>query len=293
MLSAVVNSRKYETASTWLTETCTGSHLFKLTGYSFVKGIGYGNCISSGTFTVGGYNWTIRYYPDRNSYSQEYLSFDLFLGSDTKARVEITLSMLSQTGGRPHMRYSSGAVTISPNCSWNCPLFIKGKEFETSKCLKNDSFTVRCTLTVFKCSSLQDETNCKAHPLIVQPSNLHQHLTSLLESGDGADISFKVSGVTFKAHRCIVAARSLVFRAELFGPMKVKRNQTIEIKDMDPSIFKKMLQFIYTDSLPELEVAKGNKDGSVALAQHLLVAADRYKLERLKEICEIAMYKFC
>ncbi|KAJ4765596.1 BTB/POZ and MATH domain-containing protein 2 [Rhynchospora pubera] len=105
-------------------------------------------------------------------------------------------------------------------------------------------------------------------------------------------MSFNVSGVTFDAHRCVLAARSPVFMAQFFGPMKGKVNQSIEIKDMEPSIFKSMLHFIYSDSVPDLEEARGNKDASVALAQHLLVAADRYGLERLKQLCEMKMYEF-
>ncbi|KAJ4765594.1 BTB/POZ and MATH domain-containing protein 2 [Rhynchospora pubera] len=292
-LSSVVNTREPETTSTWFTDTRTGSHLFKITGYSFNKGIGLGKCITSDNFTVGGYNWTIECYPDgKLKYIDDSLAFHVKLKSSDEARVKITLNMLSQTGGAPFVR-DSGAVTLRPDDYDFCifPGFIKRTEFEASEYLKNDSFTILCSVTVFKQSSLI-ENNCETQSFTVQPSNLHQHLTSLLQRGDGKDVSFNVSGVTFEAHRCVLAARSPVFRTELLGPIKVERNQILEIKDMEPSIFKTMLQFIYTDSLPELEEAKGNKDGSIALAQRLLVAADRYGLERLKRICEVTMFKF-
>ncbi|XP_066334176.1 BTB/POZ and MATH domain-containing protein 2-like [Miscanthus floridulus] len=42
-----------------------------------------------------------------------------------------------------------------------------------------------------------------------------------------------------------------------------------------------MLHFIYTDSLPEIDAPD-----IAVMAQHLLVAADRYDLQRLKLICE-------
>jgi len=48
-----------------------------------------------------------------------------------------------------------------------------------------------------------------------------------------------------------------------------------------------MLHFIYTDSLPDID------DGDrTAMAQHLLVAADRYGIERLKSICEYVLCSF-
>ena len=56
---------------------------------------------------------------------------------------------------------------------------------------------------------------------------------------------------------------------------------------MEPEVFDALLTFIYTDTLPEM------KEGEeCAMAQHLLVAADRYNLERLKLICEDKLCKY-
>ncbi|KAJ4804718.1 BTB/POZ and MATH domain-containing protein 2 [Rhynchospora pubera] len=64
-------------------------------------------------------------------------------------------------------------------------------------------------------------------------------------------------------------------------------NEIVEIEDMEAPIFKSMLHFIYSDLVPDLEELKDDKDASVAMAQFLLVAADRYNLERLKKLCQI------
>ncbi|KAJ4732164.1 BTB/POZ/MATH-domain protein [Rhynchospora pubera] len=291
MSGSVVDIREPETQSSWYTHTRTCSHLFKVTGYSLNKGIGVGNSITSGTFTLCGYDWTIQYYPDGNMYPEGYIAFGLNLKSNaTKVRVKITLTMLSQTGGVPFS--SSALVTLSSTNGWySSPYFMKQREFEASGYLKHDYFTIRCTVSVIE-GSPSNKTNCEKHSFVVQPFNLHQQLTCLLESGDGTDVTFNVSGGIFDAHRCVLAAVSPVFRAQFFGPMKGKVNQSIEIKDMEPSIFKSMLHFIYSDSIPELEKVKDNKDASIALAQHLLVAADRYGLERLKNLCEKKIYEF-
>jgi speckle-type POZ protein len=121
----------------------------------------------------------------------------------------------------------------------------------------------------------------------VPPSDLHGHLGALLETEKGADVVFEVSGETFKAHRCVLAARSPVFSAELFGQMKESDGAAgvVRIDDMEAHVFKALLFFIYTDSLPEM-----SKEDEAAMSQHLLVAADRYGLERLKLICE---HKLC
>ncbi|XP_040384503.1 BTB/POZ and MATH domain-containing protein 1-like [Oryza brachyantha] len=62
--------------------------------------------------------------------------------------------------------------------------------------------------------------------------------------------------------------------------MKENDPGNVAIHDMNARVFKAMLHFFYTDSLPK-------EDGdAVARAQHLLVAADRYDIKRLKLICE-------
>ncbi|KAJ3700984.1 hypothetical protein LUZ61_004689 [Rhynchospora tenuis] len=296
-LSSVVDTG---TASTSITETCSGSHLFKVIGYSLDKGIGQGRCITSDTFTVGGYNWSIRYYPDGRSMSiypdDQYLSFEVGLVGKCPevVRSNITLIMLSQTGVTPSKRCTAAVTIYSTNDSVNFQKFIKQKEFEASDYLKNDSFTIQCTVTV-KCRQLKT-TYRKPCSFDVQPSNLPQQLICLLEQGYGKDVSFNVSGVTFDAHRCMLAAKSPVFRERFFGPVltptKGKRIQSIEIKDMEPSIFKSILHFIYSDSVPELDKIKDNRDESILLAQHLLVAANKYGLERLKQLCEAKLYEF-
>ncbi|XBH95392.1 hypothetical protein VPH35_085958 [Triticum aestivum] len=113
----------------------------------------------------------------------------------------------------------------------------------------------------------------------VPPSDLHQHLGDLLKNKDAADLTIQVGGETFSTHRCVLAARSSVFKAELLGAMKESSAASpIEICDMEADVFKSLLNFIYTDSVsPVLDVV---------MASHLLVAADRYNIERLKQICE-------
>ena len=146
--------------------------------------------------------------------------------------------------------------------------------------LKNDSFRVRCDVTVWtavRTSGISGGSSpCR-----------HQTCTStcaarLLESQVGTDVTFQVGEESFAAHRAVLAARSPVFMAQLFGQMKETATSHVRIDDMEPRprVFRAMLHFVYTDSLP-------NMDGDApAVGQHLLVAADKYGMERLKLICE-------
>jgi speckle-type POZ protein len=111
---------------------------------------------------------------------------------------------------------------------------------------------------------------------------LHQDLGELLGKATGSDVVLVVSGETFAAHKAILASRSPVFMAQFFGPMKETRSERVEIMDMEAAVFRAMLRFIYTDMVPELE----RQEDGVVIAQHLLAAADRYGLDRLKSMCE-------
>lgn len=95
----------------------------------------------------------------------------------------------------------------------------------------------------------------------------------------GADFTFRVGGQKFRAHRSVLAARSPVFGAQIFD-MEMRH---VEIVNMEPHIFRMMLHYIYTDSLPPCEDEAGY---NAPVMQHLLVAAERYELERLKQMCE-------
>ncbi|KAF3339040.1 BTB/POZ and MATH domain-containing protein 2 [Carex littledalei] len=167
--------------------------------------------------------------------------------------------------------------------------FAKRTEFEASEHLKDDAFTVKCTVNVITGTKLE-------HPygVIVPPSNLNQNLVDLLDSRNGADITFVVKGEEFKAHRWMLAARSAVFKAELFGGMKEKWTNTVIVEDIEAPVFKSMLYFIYYDSLPDFEETSDDDDEKQdqrLMAQHLVVAADRYQLERLRLICEDLLCK--
>jgi speckle-type POZ protein len=58
---------------------------------------------------------------------------------------------------------------------------------------------------------------------------------------------------------------------------------------MQPAVFKALLHFIYTDSLPDLDDFEG--DDKCEMHRHLLVAADRYAMDRLKIICQNILCK--
>lgn len=225
----------------------------------------------------------MRYYPDGcGSTNAGWISFYLQLqhntATDIKARFKLSLLDVM---GEPVPAYSK-PWSVIPTFNSTAPArgyetFIETKVLEESTYLKDDCFRVRCDLIVSK--EVRTENISKF--VTVPPPDMHQHIGRLLSSQVEADVTFQVGAETFTAHRLVLAARSPVFMAELFGPMKETNMHQIQIADMEARVFKAILHFIYTDSLPDVD-----KDEALVMAQHLLVAADRYDLERLKLICE-------
>ncbi|WVY97078.1 hypothetical protein V8G54_029229 [Vigna mungo] len=233
------------TSSTSVTDTVRGSHRFKITGYALSKGIGIGKYIASDIFSVGGYDWAIYFYPDGKSVEDNATYVSLFIalaseGADVRALFELTL--LDQSGKERHKVHShfertleSGPYTLKYRGSmWGYKRFFKRTALETSDYLKDDCLSVNCSVGVVKSHT----EGPKIYKIPIMPSNIGQQLGKLLESGKGSDVSFEVNGEVFAAHKLILAARSPVFRAQLFGPMKDQNTRCIKIEDMEAPVFK-------------------------------------------------------
>ncbi|KAL9331744.1 hypothetical protein ACSQ67_001354 [Phaseolus vulgaris] len=170
---------------------------------------------------------------------------------------------------------------------WGYKRFFKRTSLETSDYLKDDCLSVNCSVGVVRSRT----EGPKIYTIAIPPSSIGQQFGQLLENRKGSDVNFEVDGEIFAAHKLVLAARSPVFRAQLFGPMKDQNTQCIKVEDMEAPVFKALLHFIYWDSLPDMHELTGlnSKWASTLMAQHLLAAADRYGLERLRLKCEASL----
>ncbi|GAA0172763.1 hypothetical protein LIER_26521 [Lithospermum erythrorhizon] len=257
--------------------------------------MGPGKYISSDIFNVGGYDWAIYFYPDGKNVEDNSTYVSVFIalaseGNDVRALFELTL--LDQTGKGNHKVHShfdraleSGPYTLKNRGSmWGYKRFFRRTTLETSDYLKDDCISMHCTVGVVRTRV----EGPKQYTINIPSSDMGHSLKTLLDSGIGCDIEIQVKDETFKAHKLILAARSPVFRAQFFGLIGDTKTEKVELEDIEPSIFKAMLLFIYEDRLPDLHEITG----STALCtisimmQHLLAAADRFGLDRLKQLCE-------
>ena len=84
-----------------------------------------------------------------------------------------------------------------------------------------------------------------------------EQFRSLLDNGALSDVTFLVEGETIAAHRAILSARSEYFHAMFrVGGMSESRSgaeaSPIHIPSADCASFKRMLEFLYTNSVREL-----------------------------------------
>jgi speckle-type POZ protein len=291
--------RKHLSAGTLYTKTITGSYLFRIQQYKRLQNmVANGIFIKSGTFGVGGHDWSIHCYPNGDDGNEGSISLYLNHASHDKtgdATAAFDISILDNAGkplctnGEIHPsnlthgetqgkaeNFSSGSEPTS--AGWED--FVKVQDLDEEEYLKDGCMSILCEVTVLDMRTTDYRAGC-----VVPPSDLHRQLTEVLwESKEGVDVEIEVGGETFPAHRWMLAARSPVFKAELLQS-SAALSPRIRVDNMDPGVFKVLLHFIYTDALPK-EIVERQETLATTMAKPLLLAADRYKLERLKLICE-------
>jgi len=279
-----------------------GTHAFEIAGYSLHRGLGVGNFIRSAAFDVGGYSWCIRFYPDGYADGEEdsrdddgddnVAAFLELLTEDAEVRAHYDFRLLDRSTGTSSSVFSTAAPLVFDTLdvrkdnyfAWGTDELMERSELEEeSAFLIDDSLVIECDVTVIM--EPQVENTMAASDVEVPPSDLSSSLGKLLEMEERADVIFKVGDEVFHAHKVVLAVRSPIFVAEPDeGLVLGNGKECIVIEDMEPAVFKALLHFIYTDTLPAMEGLDGDEKREIVW--QLLVAADRYAMNRLKLICE-------
>jgi len=113
---------------------------------------------------------------------------------------------------------------------------------------------------------------------MIPRSTLVTELNSFVGNPLLSDICFLVEGIQIPAHR-VVCMRCPYFEAMFSVGMRESSEPRIEIKDVRHDVFCALLQYLYTD----------RQDVSLDMAMELFVCADRFGVERLKNMCENKM----
>ncbi|GJN36686.1 hypothetical protein PR202_gb25569 [Eleusine coracana subsp. coracana] len=263
-------------------EASHDGHVFEVSNYNLHRNLGIGSFLRSATFNVGGCAWCIRFYPSGSSYKAEYE------GYITVVTVSYSMGLIDSATSARYAAIEHGKVEFDTRCvkgfvqTWSISTFMRKTELDASTYLHEDRLMIECALRVIEGTRVPPVARPVPKIIDVPLSDLPDHLGWLLKERMGTDVTFEVKDKTFPAHRMLLAARSPVFEAELLGPMKEGSVDRIAIDEIQPEIFDALLHFIYTDSLPDM----GDIDDNIQMIGGLLVAADRYAMDRLKLVCE-------
>eukprot|EP01132_Coremiostelium_polycephalum_P007480 gene7480-9191_t len=109
-------------------------------------------------------------------------------------------------------------------------------------------------------------------------SNFVNNIGSLYGDPTFSDIVFKLSDNSLlHAHKNILTSRCPKFKGMFSGEMLESQLKEIEIKEYQPIVFQKMIEYIYTDNLNE---------ENVDMILNLVIISDEYLLDSLKSLCE-------
>ncbi|GFU66278.1 kelch-like protein 6 [Trichonephila clavipes] len=106
--------------------------------------------------------------------------------------------------------------------------------------------------------------------------SLKKDLNVLYTESTLSDITLCTETESFNAHSAVLCARSPVFKAMLTNDMKEKIEGKVDIVDLNADTVRRMLSYMYTDSLEGLRWESGLR---------LYEAANKYEILSLREKC--------
>ena len=107
-------------------------------------------------------------------------------------------------------------------------------------------------------------------------------MLKFFESGDDADVWFKVGDTTFAAHKLILKMNAPILHS--FCPKRGKA--PVQINDTSPDVFRIVLRYVYGGDASELE---GRLTSKIKDEKDIIEAADRYGIIGLKLAVEMAL----
>ncbi|CAN6329402.1 unnamed protein product [Urochloa humidicola] len=237
LLSAAARRCPRPAASAIVRREVTGFHDLTIDGCAAWRKFSKLEGAESQAFEAAGHSWRILFLPrgSLRTRGRGYMSTYLELVNGgphiDDDPVEFKFTLLGQDGCPvPKFSRSREACFFSrwtPSW-WNFKGFsdfIKWKDLEESGCLKDDRIIIRCDIKVTREYNedvdVDDDGAAAATAparAVVPPSDLHEHLGSLLSRKHGTDVTIDAGGgETYGAHWSLLAARSPVLTAELLA----------------------------------------------------------------------------
>lgn len=219
----------------------------------------------------------LRVYPDGKTCRGWVSLFLATTGPRDGSSHRLKASLLTPHGDKVNNREVSWGLT--PTREYGFSKFIRLDRLMDDSLLPGDTFTLICELTVtgkFVNVSFPQSNPCFQIP----PCRLVDDLDALLDAGEYGDVLLHADGRDLRVYRGILAARSPVFAAMFANRMKESKRGRVDITDVSYEVLREVVRYAYTGRAPEADKMSGE----------LLAAADKYDMERLRIMCEKALW---
>lgn len=231
------------------------------------------------------FEWRLRLnHSGRDEDSSDYVSLFLLLVSSKvpEVRVRFKFSILKDGPEEINVKDSMVAERFTEGDAWGSKKFIRRDLLldPATGLLPGDKLTLYCELSVFGGAENTCGFSGPVVPFPVPELQLSDDFGRLFENQKFGDIVLCARGGQLRAHKAVLAARSGVIAATLEKGEGERIPNRLDLTDVEHDVLREMLRFIYTDNAPNME----------GIAGELLVAAHRYGLQRLKVMCEEALF---
>ncbi|XP_044575300.1 speckle-type POZ protein-like [Cotesia glomerata] len=213
----------------------------------------------------------------RPNYSADWLTIFIENLNTHDVTAQFSLFLLDRNQVKHQFTQSLRDFKISQKI-WGRHLFINKKILLANpyELMPNDILTV-CTEVIVT----DDKVTVPNVPLSSSKIQIIEDLKEIYNSRESSDVTINIENKKIKAHKVILMARSPVLAAMFTHDMSEKKSNEVFITDISSDTFEKLLQYIYTDQVSDLD----------SIAGDLLEAADKYQLQSLKKKCEESLCK--
>ena len=271
----------------------SGSFMWTIYNFSFSLDTLHSSNFTSPTFAIGCNNelkWELNLYPfSIDEVDKENISLSVYYSDNDDfdmVLAECEISILNEKGEKAYTIKTDSEFNFSANnTQWNKIDFIK-RDFLLDKAnglLINDRLTLLCEITTKAYYESADEDRRAVVHISKSRLKLSEDLKTLLD-GKFSDVIFVCNEKEFHLHKVILAARSPVFCAMFEHEMLEKTNNALVITDTSSEAVHKLVQYVYTGTIEDID--KISKE----ILIELLIAADKYELNDLKEMSEVIFY---
>ncbi|KAG8181574.1 hypothetical protein JTE90_017324 [Oedothorax gibbosus] len=198
------------------------------------------------------------------------------------------ISVLNKNGDVGFSAKEEHRFSASENeTEWLFPPFIRVNKIASSADMyfKTKSLTLRCEFAIShgilfseieECSYEVPEDQTNTLSLEAERKTVANDLLNMCNQGTLCDVKLSSGDETLPAHWLILCARSDVFKAMFESDMTEKASGIVTIPNLEVEDLKRLVVFLYTDSLEDL---------SIDSATSLYTVADLYQIEELKRKC--------